>query len=98
MSAQAPVSAQPPAPAWLRRALGFLCALLLAKLLLVLLRVADGGARGLASPWTPAVMIYRDLWLLLSLAGLDAAASWLVRARAGAAGSGRCGARSGAPS
>ncbi|MCA9671996.1 MAG: sulfatase-like hydrolase/transferase [Myxococcales bacterium] len=85
MSAQAPVSAQPPAPAWLRRALGFLCALLLAKLLLVLLRVADGGARGLASPWTPAVMIYRDLWLLLSLAGLDAAASWLVRARAGAA-------------
>jgi len=44
-----------------------------AKLALLALRVADGGGRSLASPWTPLVMIAEDAWLVLAFAAAEAA-------------------------
>src|SRR5436190_7806621 len=52
---------------------------LAAKLALVALRVADGGRRGLASPWAPLVLIAEDAWMVLGFAVLEGGLAWLGR-------------------
>jgi len=43
-----------------------------AKLAIVVLRVADGAGRDLASPWTPFVLVGEDAWLVLAFAAVEA--------------------------
>ena len=45
----------------LRRALCLLCVGAGAKLVLVILRVYDGAAAGLASGWAPATLLYQEI-------------------------------------
>lgn len=54
----------------LRRALGLLGVGAGAKLILVLLRMVDGAAAGLATPWAPPTLLYQEIW---------AAGRWLAR-------------------
>jgi lipoteichoic acid synthase len=67
----------------LRRALCLLCVGVGAKLVLVALRIADGAAAGLATPWAPATLLYQEIWAALGLLALDRAAlalgTWLKR-------------------
>jgi phosphoglycerol transferase MdoB-like AlkP superfamily enzyme len=60
---------------------------LCAKAATLALRAFDGGGRGLLSAWSPAVLIYQDLWLLLAFAALEAALAGVAARwpRAGAA-------------
>lgn len=67
----------------LRRALALLCVGVAAKLVLVLLRAADGDAAGLLGPWAPPTLLYQELWPAIGLYGLDRAllslGTWLKR-------------------
>jgi len=67
----------------LRRALALLGVGVAAKLVLVLLRAADGDAAGLLGPWAPPTLLYQELWPVIGLYGLDRAllslGTWLKR-------------------
>lgn len=60
-----------PAAGWARRAQALILVLVGARLVLVALRIADGSAGGLASPWAPLVLVYQDLWFVAGWALLD---------------------------
>lgn len=66
-----------------RRALCLLCVGVAAKLVLALLRVEDGAASGLATPWAPVILLYQEIWAALALFAVDRTAvglgTWLKR-------------------
>lgn len=63
-----------------RRAAVTLAAFWAAKLVLVSLRVADGGGRSLASGWTPFALAYQDVIVVLVVFSLDAVFTHVTRA------------------
>lgn len=75
--------ARPGAGGSLRRALCLLCVGVGAKIVLIALRVADGAAAGLASPWAPPTLLYQEIWAALGLLVVDRAllslGTWLDR-------------------
>jgi arylsulfatase A-like enzyme len=62
-----------------RRAAVLLAAFWAAKVVLVTLRIADGGGRGLASAWTPLALAYQDVIVVLLVFALDAVLSHVTR-------------------
>lgn len=52
---------------------------LAAKLAVIGLRLADGGGRGLVSPWAPVVLLADDAWLVLAFAAIEALAQRIAR-------------------
>lgn len=63
------------APPWQRRAATLALVFVAAKLAVVALRLFDGGARGLASPWAPLALLWEDALVLAVVVPLDA---WLT--------------------
>lgn len=66
-------------PGWALRAASLLVALVVAKIAIVILRIADGGGAGLRSAWTPLAFVYQDVWVVLAFAAVDAGLSYASR-------------------
>ena len=64
----------------IERAAALLIVFATAKLLVVGLRLLDGGGRGLLSPLAPFALFYQDVLAALLLGAVDAAVSWLATA------------------
>lgn len=62
-------------PPWAIRLASLAAVLVLAKVAVLLLRVADGGGRGLSSVWLPIAMLHDDVRALVLIAGVDALAT-----------------------
>lgn len=60
-----------PSRAALRRALCLLLVAATAKLALLVLRMSDGAAAGLLTPWAPAVLLYQEVWAVLAVLLVD---------------------------
>lgn len=59
-------------PGWAVRAASLLLALVVAKIAIVILRIADGGGAGFRNAWLPIAFVYQDVWAVLALAAVDA--------------------------
>lgn len=53
------------------RAASLLLVFALAKAVIVVVRLADGGGRALWSPWTPLGLLQQDVWVALMFAGCE---------------------------
>ena len=51
-----------------------------AKLVLVVLRAADGALAGLVTPWAPALLVYQEVWAALAVLAVDGGLAGVGRA------------------